>query len=363
MSSQNSPEHAPVPDGAEAPEHPDTQRPHVAAVVEDRVLAMLAAPLRRFGWTPHVDAYTGYGTTTRVRVLARVLLAPRNWAPPKADRRGFRNYLGIPAPGEPVRVTIGGTTADVVADRAGYVDAEIDVALAPGVREVTFAPEVGGTTSGSVVVIDDEATFGVVSDIDDTVMVTAVPRPLLAVWNTFLLRTSSRRPVPGMSALYRDIHARHPAAPFVYVSTGAWNTSSVLRRFLARHGFPSGPLLLTDWGPTNTGWFRSGPAHKDASIDRLVEMFPQVTWLLVGDDGQHDPDIYRRAVQRHPDRFLAVAIRRLTAAQQVLSHGAPAPLPDEGGSPDPDVPTVSGPDGQALAHALERVLGRASSAP
>jgi phosphatidate phosphatase APP1 len=56
--------------------------------------------------------------------------------------------------------------------------------------------------------------------------------------------------------------AEHPGAPIIFVSTGAWNTAPTLTRFLKRNGFPIGPLLLTDWGPTNTGWFRSGQDHK-----------------------------------------------------------------------------------------------------
>lgn len=51
-----------------------------------------------------------------------------------------------------------------------------------------------------------------------------------------------------------------------------------------------GPLLLTDWGPTNTGWFRSGQDHKRACLDRLAKDFPKIKWLLIGDDGQHDPE-------------------------------------------------------------------------
>ncbi|WP_125775741.1 App1 family protein [Antribacter gilvus] len=360
-----------------APSHQHTQRPHRAALVEDRFLAAAAVPLRRAGWTPRVDPYTGYGTTRRVRILARMLLAPRNYRPTAADRRGFRAYLGFPAPGERVRVTVGSLTTEVAADRSGYVDAELDVALQPGVHQVLFepagpppggGPEPGRTaatpTIGTLHVVADDVTFGVVSDVDDTVMITAVPRPLLALWNTFLKSTKSRRAVPGMPELYQRIAEKHPESPFVYVSTGAWNTSSVLQRFLRRNGYPAGPMLLTDWGPTNTGWFRSGPEHKDTSLDHLFTMFPQVRWLLIGDDGQHDPDIYRRADARHPGRVAAVAIRQLTFAQQVLSHGGPVPLSDPR-APGEDgyrevlrlgAPTVVGPDGEALAAELERVL-------
>lgn len=316
------------------PPHTQTQRPHTAALLEDRFLAAAAVPLRRLGWAPHVDPYTGYGSTARVRILARMLLVPRNYRPSTADRRGFRAYLGFPAPGERTKVTVGGRTIELAADRAGYIDAEIEVALPPGVHDVTFepaGPPPGGgpepgrrsatPTTGRVHIVADDVTFGIVSDIDDTVMVTAVPRPLLAVWNTFLRSTSSRRAVPGMPDLYRSLAARYPGSPFVYVSTGAWNTASVLQRFLHRNGFPPGPMLLTDWGPTNSGWFRSGPEHKDASLDHLFAMFPDLTWLLIGDDGQHDEAIYSDFATRYPDHVRAVAIRQLTPGEAVLAGG------------------------------------------
>ena len=67
--------------------------------------------------------------------------------------------------------------------------------------------------------------------------------------------------------------AEHPDAPVIYLSTGAWNTSPWLTRFLRRNGYPDGPMLLTDWGPTNTGWFRSGQDHKHAQLHRLARIY------------------------------------------------------------------------------------------
>ena len=66
-----------------------------------------------------------------------------------------------------------------------------------------------------------------------------------------------------MAVLYDRIHHEHPAAPFLYLSTGAWNVAPTLRRFLSRNLYPPGPLLLTDWGPTPDRVFRSGPRAQD----------------------------------------------------------------------------------------------------
>ncbi len=159
-----------------------------------------------------------------------------------------------------------------------------------------------------------------------------------------------------MAELYRDLLARHPGSPVVYVSTGAWNTEPALRRFLRRNGFPDGPFLLTDWGPTHTGWFRSGPEHKRSCLAALVADLPRISWLLVGDDGQHDPGLYADFAQAHPDRVRAVAIRQLSPAEHVLAHGTVTERPGQDSASVP-VPAeeVRAPDGAGLARELARL--------
>jgi phosphatidate phosphatase APP1 len=191
-------------------------------------------------------------------------------------------------------------------------------------------------------------------------MLTMLPRPMIAAWNTFVRDEQARRVVPGMAEMYRELLGDHPGAPIFYLSTGAWNTAPTLSRFLARHGYPAGPMLLTDWGPTNTGWFRSGREHKRTALRRLAAEFPGVRWVLVGDDGQHDPMLYGDFAQTHPDHVRAIGIRQLTTAEQVLSHGLPVPNPDPGAH-DPQRPTaatVHGPDGHALVAQLRALLSR-----
>ncbi|WP_265522321.1 App1 family protein [Oerskovia flava] len=352
------PSPADAPENA-APERSQSQRPHRAARIEDRVRAVVSRVLRARGWTPRVDPFTGYGTTRHVRVLARVLLTSPDHDPARAlDRRGWRTFLSAPAPGETVRVQVGETVVDAVSDRGGYLDTTVETDLEAGWHEATLRPSTGTTVAAPILVVGEGRRLGVVSDIDDTVMVTTVPRLFLAAWNTFVRHTSARVAVPGMAVLYRAIADAHPGTPFVYLSTGAWNTSANLQRFLERTGLPPGPLLLTDWGPSNSGWFRSGPEHKRTSLDRLFRELPEVDWLLIGDDGQRDPEIYARSARRDTDRVVAVAIRELTPAQQVLAHGTPTPgVPgaELGGEPLP-VPVAAGPDGVALARSLRDVL-------
>jgi phosphatidate phosphatase APP1 len=134
----------------------------------------------------------------------------------------------------------------------------------------------------------------------------------------------------------------------LYLSTGAWNVAPTLTRFLSRHLYPAGPLLLTDWGPTADRWFRSGRAHKRATLARLADEFPHVRWLLVGDDGQHDPEIYAEFAAAHPDNVAAVAIRRLSPTQSVLAGGLPSSSDTSESAGPRGKKWLSAPDGAGL---------------
>ena len=205
----------------------------------------------------------------------------------------------------------------------------VEAELEPGWVTAELRIAGGCVAEAPIRVVGADERLGVISDIDDTVLVTALPRPFLAFWNTFVRHEESRRPVPGMAELYRTLTRHDPEAFVVYLSTGAWNLAPALQRFLRRRGFPDGPLLLTDWGPTPEGWFRSGQDHKRRTLRRLVDELPQLRWVLVGDDGQHDPALYEELAWARPDQVRLVAIRQLGLTEQVLTHGTPTPLPGQ----------------------------------
>jgi phosphatidate phosphatase APP1 len=315
------------------------------------VNAAVGRALRGRGWVPRVLPLTGYGADGWVRVLARVLLAPPGTPREALDARGWRHFLTPSASGVPVTVRLGETTHVVTTDYDGYVDVRLPGDLPPGWQSATLTVGDRRPVEAPLRVVGPETRLGLLSDIDDTVIVTMLPRPLVAFRNAFLVRGSDRVAVPGMADVYREVVAAHPDAFVVYLSTGAWNTAGTLVGFLARHGYPRGPLLLTDWGPTPDAWFRSGQEHKRRQLARLFEELPQLRWLLVGDDGQHDPSLYAEAARHHPGRVAAVAIRQLSSAEQVVGHGTPrardAASPGEAGPP-----FVTGPDGAALRAGL-----------
>lgn len=332
-------------------------RPHLASVVEDRWNRALGGLLARAGWQPRIVGYAGYGGADFVRVLGRVVLARPAERTGRGNelRRGWRNFLTAEVGGAEVTITVAGESSVVTTDRSGIVDARLPrTGLAPGWHRVDLAVEGAQPGTADVLVVADDVDFGLVSDIDDTVITTWLPRLLLATYNTFVLAEDARTPVDGMAELYAGLLADRPGAPTIYVSTGPWNAARALTRFLAHHGFPRGPMLLTDWGPTNTGWFRSGREHKLACLRGLAHDFPTISWVLVGDDGQRDPVIYAEFAREHPERVRAIVLRELSMGQQVLAHGTPTEMHE-----DPtwhSRPEVRGPDGHDLADRLRDVL-------
>ncbi len=349
-----------------------TARLHPAARLEDAFDRGVAALLRRKGWTLRIEPYAGYGRPGWVRVLARTLLA----APQVRDKdlpgaggaaqagsgqaravRGWRSFATAQVAGAEIEVLVGGKAHVVTTDRGGYLDVVLDSDLEPGWHNIELRTQDGARAVAPVHVVHPSARLGLISDIDDTVVVTRLPRVFVAAWNVLMRHEHAREAVPGMASLYRRLLAGDATIPVVYLSTGAWNAAPAIGRFLRRHGYPAGPMLLTDWGPTNTGWFRSGRAHKVAQLKRLMAEFPEVRWVLVGDDGQHDPEIYAAAAQARPERVRAVLIRQLTFAEHVLARGLPAPaagvLRAEQRAARDGIAVLQGPDGFALARAVQ----------
>jgi len=334
---------------------------HRAFRVDHAILRWRARRAREQGFTAVVIPYTGYGSTTWVRVLGRVLLSRDQQRPEvePAGARGWRSFTSIPVENAEVEVRIDGTTSTVTADRSGIVDQVVEATLAPGWQRIELTVEGSAPVHAEVFIVAPDIAFGLVSDIDDTVMVTALPRPLLAAWHTFVVNEHARATTPGMPVLYERLTDQYPGSPVVYLSTGAWNVAPTLTRFLNRNLYPAGALLLTDWGPTADRWFRSGQDHKRNNLERLAREFPQIKWLLVGDDGQHDEEIYGHFLGGHPDRVTAVCIRQLSPGEAVLAGGT-----TRTGSPAnaASVPWRYAADGAGFAEELEDI-GLITSSP
>ena len=127
---------------------------------------------------------------------------------------------------------------------------------------------------------------------------------------------ATRKPLTGVAALYRALHdgvAGDEGNPIFYVSSGPWNLHPPVIDFLRINGVPRGPVFMKDWGRHTLYQWRDHGTHKLASIREIMNAFAHLTFLLIGDSGEEDPEIYREVVREYPGRVAAIYIRSVSA--------------------------------------------------
>jgi phosphatidate phosphatase APP1 len=302
----------------------------------DRVKGRLAAAFDRDD-PLQILPYRGYGTPERLTLTGRVLQDE----PIGATRREASIWRNLgdtwkrlesdEVPGVPVRARCGSWRGEAVTDEEGYFRFEIPAAAVdpPLDRsllwhevelEMTDSRRRSGTrpvaATGQVLVPPADAELGVISDIDDTVVETGVTHRLAMARTVFLRNAHTRLPFPGVGAFYDALH-KGPGGrgrnPVFFVSSSPWNLYDLLAEFMELHGIPRGPLLLRDFGLDRTKILKTGNReHKLAQIRPLLETYPRLPFVLIGDSGEQDPEIYREVVRLYPERVRAIYIRDVT---------------------------------------------------
>lgn len=169
----------------------------------------------------------------------------------------------------------------------------------------------------------------VISDIDDTVIISKATNIGEKLWLSVSKNAYTRRPFPGVSEFYRLLTA-NGEYPVFYVSSSDWNLFDLIQDFLSYRDIPVGPILLKDGHINLKNIWKSGGgnhAHKLEKIQFLLEFFPEQQVLLIGDSGQHDPELYAEIIRRFPHRVEAVYIREVrkgdAAREQKLNRLLP----------------------------------------
>ena len=254
--------------------------------------------------------YLGYGTPGKLTVCGRVL--EDEGFRPAGDRDSrWRNLVHFwkrlesdEVPGARLRARFRKTVTEALTDREGYFRLEIPARSLKGgvwypVELELRNPMVQATAR--VLVPAARARFGLISDIDDTIVSTHVTRKVRMIVSLALSSARTRKPFPGVAALYRALHAG--VNPVFYVSKSPWNLYAPLIEYLDLQGFPRGPLLLRDFG------FRMEKDHKRKAIEDILAAYPKLPFVLSGDSGEQDPEIYSAILRRHPKRVRAIYIR------------------------------------------------------
>jgi phosphatidate phosphatase APP1 len=297
----------------------------------------------RAGWLRplQLDAYRSYGTATKFYIKGR-LLADRGIVAPTATDSRWRNFRSMvrrfnsrEVPNADLVAEMpDGTKHLVTTDDEGYFTLIIEPQALPEPVAYLWYPIPVSVTrlprafrppaakveaAARVLVPPPTAEFGIISDLDDTVLETKATNVVKMLGRVLLSNAHSRLPFEGVAEFYQALQkgqTGRPDNPFFYVSSSPWNIYDVLEEFLSLGKLPTGPLLLRDAAlrmppplPGESVAASAHHAHKLHEIDGLLKTYPTLPFILLGDSGQEDTRIYREVVRRFPGRIKAIYIR------------------------------------------------------
>ena len=270
--------------------------------------------------------YRGYGNATTAHVYGRVIEKPNLSTAADSDPT-WRNLLNTyrraesdPLAHAQLRIELGGRVSGCTTDDEGFFRGRLDSDKPMEGEWEKFSVELAGaetetkiTGTGEILVPPASARFCVVSDIDDTVIQSRVTSFLQAARTVMLGNARTRLPFPGVAGFYqalRDGSSGDEKNPIFYVSSSPWNIYDVISEFMEIQKIPKGPLVLRDWDINFSALAGSRHMeHKGVAIRNLLQLYPAMRFILIGDTSQHDPEIYRHIVGEFPERVLAIYIR------------------------------------------------------
>lgn len=287
---------------------------------------------KRLGTTEPVQIVTfrSYGTVNRLYIKGRVLEQKKIREASEKDSLWsnlvsmYRRFESDEVPGAKLKFMFQEKETFVTTDEEGYFvlnlepektidwqdmwhEIEIELVESP----IAFA--MGTRNVAHVLVPPLDAEYGIISDIDDTIVKTGATSLLAMSRNTFFHNAHTRLPFAGVAEFYKALQLGRNGKrnnPFFYVSSSPWNLYDLLIDFMDINKIPEGPLLLRDFGFGGESQGASDHmGHKFKEIQQILQTYPELKFILIGDSGQEDPKIYREVVRTFPDRVLAVYIR------------------------------------------------------
>jgi phosphatidate phosphatase APP1 len=276
-----------------------------------------------------IQPYAGYGNGRNVYLAGRVLEDKGIMASTPLDTfwqnmgKMRKRFLTVVFPGVRVEAEFENQKLIAFTDEEGYF--EFNFRLSHPLEEEGWkkiqlrlldpisAKVQSIEAEGSIYFPSSKAEYGVISDIDDTIVSTGAMRTWEMIKVTFSKNAHTRVPFPGVAQFY-DLLKRGSdgilSNPLFYVSSSPWNLYDFLMEFLETHQIPKGPLMLRDLGLSRDQWIAgSHRDHKLNQIEHIFEIYPDLPFILIGDSGQEDPEIYLEAIQKHSNRVLGVFIR------------------------------------------------------
>ena len=285
-----------------------------------RSLARVLHPLERLvdrirarkPTNPVIEGYLGYATLDGIVMRGRVLNARKGLTSTATDSkwRNLRAMLRLFLTDELSGVTVQSGSYTAVTDEEGYFTLILPHDGAHGWHEAEALladfPDTRCTLSA--LVPPPDASFGVISDIDDTVLETGAYTLAKNLWTSLTGNVLTRHVYPDAKILLDRLH--DGKNPVYFVSSSPWNMFGFLQQVFQRHGVLRAPMFLRDLGLSEDQFITGTHGrHKGTAIDQIFAANPTLRFVLIGDTGQEDAHVYLAAHQRHPGRVCQVILR------------------------------------------------------
>lgn len=302
-----------------------------AEKVYDAFHRFLARITGRLGKPMAAEIYYAIRHPEAVSVKGRVLLA-RKWRHPHVDDHPIINFFQIllrwATPERPyslVRVSAGGAPVEKRADREGYFEIDLPDTAIDSSEVYIELPESENSIPSHWEITGPGAAARrlIISDIDDTVLVTHAAKILSMLATTFFGNALTRQLFPGTVALYDALRTGHDPAfdqsnAIAYVTSSPFNLHGLLYLIFKENGLPPGAFFMTDWGLDEDRWLtRSHRDHKLGAIRQVLAWYPGLPAILIGDSGQHDTSIYIETALEHPGTIEQILIRNVSDEDRI----------------------------------------------
>lgn len=275
-----------------------------------------------------IRVFDGYGSSKRICLTGMVIEKGGIVSTTDSDspldnlRKTLRRFLSRSGPYMDVLANFDGYQKRVRSDDKGYFFIEIssenlDLAGRSACQVVLKLVDNDktpcATTTGKILIPPETSEFGVISDIDDTILSTRATSRVRMIPIILLKKASARTPFPGSSCFYRALQEGTKGGvlnPIFFVTSSSWRMYDIMHNFMSQHDFPTGPIIMRAIRMTRASLLDpKRHHHKQIISQRIVEMYPKLSFLLIGDSGQKDPEIYAEIVRRFPGRIPVVYIR------------------------------------------------------
>ena len=158
--------------------------------------------------------------------------------------------------------------------------------------------------------ITEPTGISLISDIDDTIKHSAIGSGAKEIFRNTFIRDLGDLTIEGVKEWYNKLSKM--GVKLHYVSNAPWQLYPVLVSYFALAGLPPGSFHLKQYTGMLQGIFEPVAERKKGTLNRIMGDFPERRFILVGDSGEADLELYTDIVLAHPGRVLGVFIRDVT---------------------------------------------------